>query len=202
MAHLLIKQSLDFTDARVKDTALFMIPNVLIVGVEDGSIREILDAAYLIQYPFIDGFGFIKGDYFNLSNGFNLIRFSVALRSKFRVLPLRKQPKITVSFWIPPMPFISDSNSQSSTSANTTTVQASITSVSLLAANASRKGLTIYNNSSLGTLYVGFGATVSAANFAVKINPNTTWECPEDYDGMVTGIWSSASGSAQITEFI
>jgi hypothetical protein len=116
--------------------------------------------------------------------------------------PRYEPPSLTLQIEVNTMPFSSDPGSQSSNAGTTTTVAASITSVSLLTANSSRKGLTVYNNSALATLYVGFGATASTTNFAVKIAPNTTWECPQDYDGPLSGIWSVANGGAQVTEFI
>jgi hypothetical protein len=104
MPQLLYKATFDFSEYRVRDTPLFIVPKTLIVGVEDGSTAEILDAAYLIQYPFLDGFGFVKGEYFKLSASFNLLSFSVAKRSKLRLLPLRKQQQITLSIWDYEMP--------------------------------------------------------------------------------------------------
>jgi hypothetical protein len=203
VAQLLFKVTLDFATVRVRDLPLSLTPHALIVGIDDGSSnREILDSAYLIQYPFIDGFGYVKGEYFRLSSGFNLLLFDVQLPSKFRLLPLRKQPQITISLWKTPMPIYPDQSNQSATSGTTTTVPASITSVSLLAANSNRKGASIYNNSPAATLYIGFGPTATTTNYADKIGPNSLWEMPIDYDGQITGIWSLANGSAQVTEFV
>jgi hypothetical protein len=108
---------------------------------------------------------------------------------------------VSIESWEDDLPLFPDSNTSSSSSGTTTTVAASTTSVALLPANNSRKGLSIYNNSSVATLYINFGATASTTAFAEKISPNTLWEMPGQYLGAVSGIWSAASGSAQITEF-
>lgn len=203
MARLLFKATFDFADTRTKDTPLLMAPKALIVGIEDGNNAEILDSAYLIQYPFINGFGFVKGEYFKLSSSFNLLLFEVQSLSKFRLLPLRKQPKLTVSIWeAPPMPLSPDFNPlSSSTTGTTASITAATTSTALLAANPNRKAMSIYNNS-VATLYIGFGATVTTTLFSHKIGPNTLWEMPSDYDGPVVGVWSAASGNALVTEFV
>jgi hypothetical protein len=85
-------------------------------------------------------------------------------------------------------------------------VNASATAVTLRGANNSSLGATVYNDSS-ATLYVKCGAGASASDFTVALAPNTTgvggyWEVPDEYDGLVTGAWSSATGGAQVTEFI
>ncbi|MBW4471020.1 MAG: hypothetical protein KME45_11545 [Stenomitos rutilans HA7619-LM2] len=202
MAQLLLKTTLDFSSVRARDIPLFFLPTALIIGIEDGNVAEILDAAYLIQYPFVNSFGFVKGDYFRLSSGFNLIRFDVRLQSKFRLLPLRKQSQITLSIWDVAMPFSSDPNAQSSTSGTTTTFAASITSAAILPANPNRKGLLVVNNAAAAILYIGYGATVTPTTFAVKVSPGQSWESQQDYDGPLSGVWSAALGSAQVTEYV
>jgi hypothetical protein len=201
MAHLLLKTEIEFGAIRARDIPLLLVPRALIVGVDDGSNAEILDSAYLIQYPFLDGFGFVKGDCFRLSAGLNLICFPVEKYSKFRLLPLRKQTKLTISFWAYTMPIYNDPNGNSSTTSSTSSVAASITQTTLMEANDKRKGGTIYNNSSLGTLYIGFGSTVTTSLFAGKIAPNALWDMPNDYDGKIVGIWSATGGNALVTEF-
>lgn len=202
MAHLLFKGTFDFTDARVKDSPLLRVPESLIVGVEEGRDQEILDAAYLIQYPFIDGFGFVKGQYFKLSPAFTLIDFEVQKLSKLRFLPLRKQRQLTISIWDSEiMPISNPSVSYPvSTTAASTTVASSTTSVAILAANASRKGATIWN-ASTATLFMDLDAAASAADYAAKLDPGGYYEVPFGFTGAISGIWSAANGSALIREF-
>lgn len=74
------------------------------------------------------------------------------------------------------------------------------TNVTLLAANAARVGATIYNDST-AILYLKFGATASATSFTAKLQPESYFEVPYGYTGIIDGIWASdASGSARITE--
>lgn len=89
-----------------------------------------------------------------------------------------------------------------STTGTITSVSASATSVTLLAANTSRLGATIYNDSTVD-LYLALAATASTTAFTIKINTNGYYELPREgviYTGIITGIWASASGSARVTE--
>jgi hypothetical protein len=71
--------------------------------------------------------------------------------------------------------------------------------VQLLGADASRKGLNIFNASS-GALYVAFSAVASLKSYTLQIPPNTLYEMPQPiYTGIMSGIWSNASGNALIT---
>lgn len=70
----------------------------------------------------------------------------------------------------------------------------------LLAANSSRKGFMIYNDS-LNMLFVAFAATASTTAFSTKIQAGGAYEPGIDYTGVISGIASSASGAARITEF-
>jgi hypothetical protein len=87
-----------------------------------------------------------------------------------------------------------------STAGTTTNVTASITSISLAAANANRKGLNIYNDST-SKLYIGYGATVTVATAAFVIDARQLYELPEEYTGQISGIWIAANGNARVTEF-
>jgi hypothetical protein len=85
-------------------------------------------------------------------------------------------------------------------SATLSNVSGSASSVSLLASNSSRKGATIFNDSS-ADLYVKYGATASTSSFTVKIAAAGYWEMPWPvYTGAIDGIWGSATGAARITE--
>jgi hypothetical protein len=83
-------------------------------------------------------------------------------------------------------------------------VAASATAVTLLAANGSRKGATIYNDSS-AVLYVKLGSGASTTSFTALLVGNGGgaggyFEVPAAYTGIITGIWASATGAARITE--
>lgn len=91
------------------------------------------------------------------------------------------------------------------------TVSSSASSVTIIAANRRRRGLTITNTSS-AILYLdltGGTATVTTAH-CIQMAANTRYDLPlfdtngktECYAGKITGIWASANGSANVTEWV
>lgn len=90
-----------------------------------------------------------------------------------------------------------------SESANSTTVNASVTVVDLLAANANRRSASIFNTAT-SRLYIKCGTGASLTSFAAYIEPGGYYEVPTAYTGLITGIWASAdaNGRAMVTEFI
>lgn len=91
-------------------------------------------------------------------------------------------------------------HAESATLAN---VNGSASSVTLLAANDNRYGAVIVNDSA-ATLYLKYGSTASSTSFTYKVDPGATWEMPRTmlYVGIITGIWSSATGAARTTELL
>lgn len=84
-----------------------------------------------------------------------------------------------------------------------TNVANSITSVTVLAANAARKGATIFNDDTAvtgATLRIKFGATASATSFLYAIPPQGYYEVPFGYTGIIDGIASAATGTARVEE--
>lgn len=88
---------------------------------------------------------------------------------------------------------------QKAPTATLTNVAASASSVTVLAANTGRLGATIYNDSS-ATLYLKYGSAASATSFTVKLNQDDVAEVNDGYTGIITGLWSSATGTARVTE--
>lgn len=86
-----------------------------------------------------------------------------------------------------------------SPSASLSNVSASITSVTILAANSARVGACIYNDSA-NALYAKFGATASVTSFTNLIGSNSYYEVPFGYTGIIDGIWLVAAGTARVTE--
>lgn len=86
---------------------------------------------------------------------------------------------------------------------NVTSVGDSATSVTLLAAQASRKGATFYNDST-AILYIKCGATASTSSYTTQLAASGGyWELPALYVGVVDGIWASdAGGNVRVTEFV
>ncbi len=88
---------------------------------------------------------------------------------------------------------------QKSGTATLSNVSGSASSVTVLAANTSRLGATVYNDST-AILYLKFGATASTTSFTVKLQADDYYEVPFGYVGILDGIWASATGSARVTE--
>jgi len=87
------------------------------------------------------------------------------------------------------------------TQATVTSVASSTSAVTLAAANANRRRLIIYNDST-AVLYVkqGSGASPTDYTFPVPSNAIVQWEPPEVWTGILTGAWASANGQARVTE--
>lgn len=83
-------------------------------------------------------------------------------------------------------------------STTNTSVAGSASSVQLVAANSSRKELTIQNDSN-AILYVKEGTTASATDYKFKLYPDDIYRT-NNYTGRVDGIWASATGNARIAE--
>lgn len=87
-----------------------------------------------------------------------------------------------------------------SSSSAVTSVTASTSNVTLLAANSNRLGASVYNDSSKD-LYLKLGATASTSSFTVKVRKGALYEVAFNYTGIIDGIWDSGvSGSARVTE--
>ena len=81
-----------------------------------------------------------------------------------------------------------------------TVVSSSVSSVQILAANTSRKGVIIFNNSTQA-LCIKYGSTASSNSFTVQLAASGYWEMPWPiYTGVIDGIWAGVNGNAQITE--
>jgi hypothetical protein len=80
-------------------------------------------------------------------------------------------------------------------------VPASITSVTLRAAVDSPEGFIIENATGSSILYLTFGAASTTAAYTMSLAAGQRYEAPKDvvYDGIITGIWVTAVGSAMVT---
>lgn len=101
---------------------------------------------------------------------------------------------------------LSSTNSDGATTGTITSVNDAASSTTILAANTSRKGATVYNDSTV-VLYLALSdTTASATVHTVQIAAGGYYELPATeggvYTGKIVGIWASdASGAARITEF-
>lgn len=81
-----------------------------------------------------------------------------------------------------------------------TAVSATAVNTTLLTANAYRKMVFIYNDST-HYLFLKLGPVATPENFTVKMPPHSLFELPLPvYVGAIDGIWSGATGSAKVTE--
>lgn len=84
--------------------------------------------------------------------------------------------------------------------ATLSSINASAASVQLLAANAARRGMSFFNDSS-ANLYLAFAANSATNLYTVKIAGGGFYVADAPiYTGVVSGIWDSATGAARITE--
>lgn len=85
---------------------------------------------------------------------------------------------------------------------NLTSVSAATSSTTILASNAARKSFIVYNDS-LNFLYLAFSGTSSTTAFSTKLQAGAQYTADTTlYTGIITGIWSAASGAARVTEFV
>ena len=72
----------------------------------------------------------------------------------------------------------------------------------VLAANAARKGATVYNEST-AVLYLGLGTTnVSVTSYTVQLPAGALYEIPFGFTGQLRGLWAAVNGAARVTEFL
>lgn len=86
--------------------------------------------------------------------------------------------------------------------ADTSSVTASVTTVTLLLSYTDRKGAIFWNDST-STAYIKFGAGASTTDFTWKIASQSGYELPTPvYIGLITAVWDAANGTMFITELI
>jgi len=90
-----------------------------------------------------------------------------------------------------------------STTAAHSSVASGTSSVTILAANANRKGARIFNTDA-NNLFLDLtgGTAVAATRAQVKLGQNEGYTVDAGYTGLITGIWSAdGSGVASVAEF-
>jgi hypothetical protein len=85
----------------------------------------------------------------------------------------------------------------------TTSVASSATSVTILASNANRKGFSVSNISS-SKLYLSFSTPATVANCFIEVPAGAFLLLDQQLivTSAIYGIWSSAVGAAQVTEYV
>lgn len=92
--------------------------------------------------------------------------------------------------------------SSNPTTAITTQVSCSLSSIQLLDINGNRKGASVFNDSTTATLYLKYGTNASTSSFKAKLTPGAYFDFPQPvYTGLVHGIWTGpADGNALMSE--
>lgn len=85
----------------------------------------------------------------------------------------------------------------------TTSVASSATSVTILAANSNRKGFSI-SNISTAKLYLSFASPATTANCFIEVPSGAFLLLDQQMivGSAIYGIWESANGTVQVTEFV
>ena len=85
----------------------------------------------------------------------------------------------------------------------TTSVASSATSVTVLAANANRKGFSI-SNISTSKLYLSFSTPATTANCFIEVPSGAFLLLDQQMivGSAIYGIWASANGTVQVTEYV
>ena len=95
--------------------------------------------------------------------------------------------------------YIKESPANTATTAN---VAAATSSTTILAANTARRAA-IFVNDSTSDAYLKYGTTASSTSYTVQwVAGSTITVQGEEYAGIVTAIWNSATGNARVTETV
>ena len=87
------------------------------------------------------------------------------------------------------------------TTATVTSSNGVTSTVTLLAANTLRRGALFYNDSSK-ILFLKLGSAATTTDFSVRLSSQGYYEVPNNYVGIVTGIWNGVNGAVYITEIV
>ena len=84
-----------------------------------------------------------------------------------------------------------------------TSVASSVSDTTILASNSSRKGCTLYNDST-AILYVLLASGASSlSTYNLQLPPNGMLSLRVgEYLGVIKGVWDSANGFVRVTEFV
>ena len=85
----------------------------------------------------------------------------------------------------------------------TTSVASSASSVTILASNANRRGISIANDSTQ-VLRLSYATPATTANAFIVMQPGSFLWLDQQLmiTGTIYGIWASANGTAQVTEYV
>lgn len=180
--------------------ALGVLPETVVVQLAN-LVGTITGCAVKFQVS-TDGANFQDLTPAQTGTGLGVFRFSVrGYRFLSVLVSTKSSTAATVDIFVTAVPGVLDTTTKPTpaTAPTQTSVAGSASSVSLLAANSSRLGATVYNDSG-ANLYLKLGATASTTSFTAIVPSKGYYEVPFNYTGAIDGIWVSATGNARITE--
>lgn len=81
-------------------------------------------------------------------------------------------------------------------------IPASVSTITIVAANPARRGLILWNDST-STALMKLGTGASSTEFTWKLGPQAGYELPTPiYQGEITALWEAANGAIQVTELV
>jgi len=116
------------------------------------------------------------------------------------VSPSDPLPVEVAGIEIPPLDVDTDIAARTPT---TTSVASSATSVTILASNVNRRGFSI-SNISTAKLYLSFTSPATTANCFIEVPAGAFLLLDQQLiiGNAIYGIWASANGTAQVTEYV
>lgn len=115
-------------------------------------------------------------------------------------LPVRNSGAVEVGS----LPAISGTVTASSvqgTSVTTSNFTSTTASTTLASANASRRGLTVFNEGA-GNLHICAGATATTIAYQVRLSAGDYWECPAIQTSLTHSAQFASSGTARVVEIL
>lgn len=85
----------------------------------------------------------------------------------------------------------------------TVSVASTTSSTEIVAANANRKGISIYNNST-AALFLSYATPATEANSFMQMQPGTLLMLDQQLivSSAIYGLWTAANGTAQVTQYV
>ena len=201
---LVYSKELDFSKLVYWEISQYFNSEFLIVQIKDYNGGYAASMGKLWPILFIPGFGDTRYNYQEIAEGYNLIQSpGLTEQWKFGIQPFSKVSKLRIQIYeVSGMGLISRGGTlpvTTAATANVTPVDAATASTTLLAANPNRKKSIVMNESS-AILYLAYGETASAGEHTIALQSGEGFEI-EDFTGIVSVAWASATGKAMVTEF-
>lgn len=99
--HLVFRKEFEFPTQQPQTIPIWLTTSTLIVDIR-GSLNafEVLESAYLIQYQFRDGLGWVKTQSLRVSSNLSQVVFDSSYPYKLKVLPVKGVKQFELSLWV------------------------------------------------------------------------------------------------------